>query len=66
MYASPDPPEAQHWFSETMLAPILIGMGFTNKVGLILDFADGHAVFANTKDPSTFFFAEGHEGALYD
>ena len=63
MYALPDPPEAQqHWFSETMLVPILIGMDFMSKVGLILDFADGHAVFANTKDPSAFFLQKNMKG----
>lgn len=37
------------WFTDDMLVPILIGMDHLSKIGLILDFSDGHAV--NGKEP---------------
>ena len=46
VFALPNPTEYyQKSFKDYMLVPILVGMDFLTKVGLILDFQDGHAVF---------------------
>ena len=45
MYTLPDPPGYVYgWSSSNMLVPILVGMDFCSKTGLILDFSDGHAL----------------------
>ena len=48
MYVLENPKEFfEDWFADDMLVPILVGMDHMNKVGLILDFSDGHAVNGN-------------------
>ena len=45
MYSLPDPEGYVYgWSSVNMLVPILVGMDHLQKVGLILDFSDGHAL----------------------
>ena len=45
VYALPDPPGYVYgWSSSNMLVPILVGMDFCLKTGLILDFSDGYAL----------------------
>ena len=52
LYVLENPPEFDEtWYSKELLVPILVGMDFLQKTGLILDFSDGHAVFANEKEP---------------
>eukprot|EP00435_Cladocopium_sp_Y103_P031210 s50_g7.t2 len=45
VFALPNPDEYyQKTFEDYMLVPILVGMDYLAKVGLILDFSDGHAL----------------------
>ena len=44
-FALPNPDEYyQETLEDNMLLPILVGMGYLAKIGLILDFSDGHAL----------------------
>ena len=45
VFALPNPDEYyQKAFEDDMLVPILVGMDYLAKIGLILDFSDGHAL----------------------
>ena len=62
-YALPNPKDyGQPWFHDGMLVPILVGMDFLSKVGLILDFSDGHAVHAKDPDPTPYHMLKNVKG----
>ena len=62
-YALPNPKDyGQPWFHEGMLVPILVGMDFLSKVGLILDFCDGHAVHAKDPDATPYYMLKNVKG----
>ncbi len=63
IYALPNPPDyGQPWFTDDMLVPILVGMDHLSKVGLILDFCDGHAVYARDPDSTPFNMPKNVKG----
>ena len=62
-YALPNPKYyGQPWFHKGMLVPILVGMDFLSKVGLILDFCDGHAVHAKDPDATPYYMLKNVKG----
>ena len=65
LYVLENPKEFyEDWFTDDMLVPILVGMDHMNKVGLILDFADGHAVNGN-EPPCTPYMLEKNTKGHY-
>ena len=63
VFALPNPTEYyQKSFKDYMLVPILVGMDFLTKVGLILDFQDGHAVFGMDPSAEPFIMSKNTKG----
>ena len=65
VYALPNPDEYyknDNSFKDYMLVPILVGMDFLMKVGLILDFQDGHAVFGKSPSMEPFSMPRNIKG----
>ena len=63
VYALPNPDEYyEPNFKEYMLVPILVGMDYLAKVGLILDFVDGHAVHGTDPHAKPFNMKKNAKG----
>eukprot|EP00435_Cladocopium_sp_Y103_P006371 s604_g2.t1 len=63
MYVLENPKEFyENWFTDDMLVPILVGMDHLSKVGLVLDFSDGHAVNGNESPCPSYQLEKNSKG----
>ena len=63
LYVLDNPAEyGQDWFTDDLLVPILVGMDYLQKTGLILDFTDGHAVNGHDVNPEPYTMEKNVKG----
>ena len=63
LYVLDNPAEyGQDWFTDDLLVPILVGMDYLQKTGLILDFTDGHAVNGHDVNPEPYTIEKNVKG----
>ena len=63
LYVLDNPAEyGQDWFTDDLLVPILVGMDYLQKTGLILDFTDGHGVNGHDVNPEPYTMEKNVKG----